>query len=86
MTTLEITIPIASAWPTAEELAGRRAVEDALNAKEIGILEGAGAGRGRMDLAYRVENELLAVAHEAIREVMATVLPGSRYNIREIAR
>ena len=80
---LEITIPLASKWPTREELSARNAVEDALRAADIGICVGAGGGMGVMDLGFRVDDEAkLADAKAAIEGIMKSLMPGFEYRVR----
>ena len=65
MVTLEITIPIASTWPTREELNAQNAVESALVPVGIGKCTGAGGGMGQMDLTYRVDDDTQVPAAQA---------------------
>jgi hypothetical protein len=60
MLLLEVTIRIASTWPSCEELAARNRVEDVLDAACIGTCIGAGGGMAEMHLAYRVADESAA--------------------------
>jgi hypothetical protein len=83
MITLEISIPIASQWPTRDELTARNAVEAALDAAGVGICSGAGGGMCQMHLAYRVDNEsALPAARAVIDAAMKTHMPGFRYQVR----
>ncbi len=83
MVTLEITIPIASTWPTREELNARNAVESALVAAGIGKCTGAGGGMGQMDLTYRVDDDTqVPAAHALIAGAMKNHMPGLEYQVR----
>lgn len=79
MTRLEITISVASTWPSGEELAARNAVEDALNLADIGEFIGAGGGMGQMDLCYEVADE--PAARAVIAVAMKTHMPAAAYRI-----
>jgi hypothetical protein len=82
MVTLEITIPVASEWPTREDLTARNAVEDALNAAGLGIISGAGGGMGNMDLAYRLDDEaMIPSARVAIDNAMKMHMARYQYTI-----
>jgi hypothetical protein len=82
MTTLTITIPIASEWPTSKELAYRSKVEGALNASKIGQCTGAGGGLGEMHLSYRVDDDSrVAAARAKIEEAMARHMRGFQYEV-----
>jgi hypothetical protein len=82
MLTLEISIPIASEWPTREDLNSRNAIEDALNAAGIGIVSGAGGGMGMMDLAYRVDDAAkITAARALIDQAMKTHMANFQYEI-----
>jgi mevalonate kinase len=82
MITIEIRIPIASTWPTREELGARNAVEASLNAAGIGKVTGAGGGMGSIDLAYRVDDEAkITAAKAAIDEAMKTHMASFRYQV-----
>ena len=83
MIALKVTMPIASTWPTREELAARNAVEETLMASPIGKCTGAGGGMGEMHLTYSVESEsFIADAHAIIDEAMKRHIPNSPYEIR----
>jgi hypothetical protein len=83
MIALEIAIPIASDWPTRDELASRNAVETALIAAAVGKCTGAGGGRRMMHLTYRVDDEsLVPTAREVIEESMKKHMPAVEYKIR----
>ena len=62
MVRLEITIPVASQWPTQQELDARNAVEDALMDADVGEFVGAGGGMSQMDLCFEVADEKAARA------------------------
>ena len=80
---LEIEIPIASTWPTREELQARNTVEAALDAAAVGKCTGAGGGMGQMDLTYRVDKEsAVATARVAIDEAMKLHMPAFKYQVR----
>ncbi|PWT86619.1 MAG: hypothetical protein C5B56_12140 [Proteobacteria bacterium] len=82
MVTLEITIPVASEWPTREELTARNAVENALNAVGLGIISGAGGGMGNMDLAYRLDDEAkVPAARAAIDQAMKQHMARFQYRV-----
>jgi len=83
MIALEITMPIASTWPTREELAARNAVEQALMASPVGTCTGAGGGMGQMHLTYRVDSESsVPAARAVIDEAMKNHMPNFKYQIR----
>jgi hypothetical protein len=83
MISLEVTMPIASTWPTREELAARNAVEQALIAAPVGKCTGAGGGMGQMHLTYRVDEESsVPAARAVIDEAMKTHMPNFQYQIR----
>jgi hypothetical protein len=82
MPTLNITIPIASDWPTSKELAGRNKVEVALCASSIGQCTGAGGGHGEMHLNYHVDDDSrIAAARAKIDAAMAFHMPGFQYDV-----
>jgi hypothetical protein len=77
---LEITIPIASTWPSRDELAARNTVEHALKSASIGKCTGAGGGMGQMHLTYRVTDE--SAARAAIAEAMKAHMPSFQYSLK----
>src|SRR5437660_1757177 len=82
MTTLIVTIPIGSDWPTSKELARRNKVEASLDASEIGQCTGAGGGLGEMHLSYRVDDDSCVTAARAkIGAAMARHMPGFQYEV-----
>ena len=84
MLSLEITIPIASIWPSSAELAARNAVEAALIASGIGQCTGAGGGRGLMHLTLRIADEsAFSAASSAISNAMNLYMPGVQYQIQK---
>jgi len=83
MVTLEITIPIASPWPTREDLIARNAVEAALKVTSVGRCTGAGGGMGQMDLAYCVDDTAkIPAARAVIDDAMKAHMPSFKYQIR----
>ena len=83
MIVLDITMPIASDWPTHEELIARNAVEATLKVAGVGECTGAGGGMGQMHLTYRVDSESAVSASRAIiDEAMATNMPGFQFEVR----
>ena len=75
-------MPIASDWPTRDELAARNAVEAALIAAAAGKCTGAGGGMGKMHLTYRVNDEAeVAAARAVIDEAMKKHMPGFQYEV-----
>src|SRR6266478_4630287 len=82
MTTLTITIRIASDWPTSKELARRNSIEAALDASRIGQCTGAGGGLGEMHLSYRVDDDSRVVAARTkIEQAMARHMSDLQYEI-----
>ena len=82
MFALEITIPIASTWPTREELAARNRVEAELMSATIGKCTGAGGGMGQMHLTYRVDNvALIPAARVLVEEAMKKHMPNFEHHI-----
>jgi hypothetical protein len=82
MIALEIAIPIASTWPSRDELAARSAVEAALLAAAVGKCTGAGGGMGMMHLTCRVDNESwISAARAVIDEAMAKHMPSCRFEV-----
>jgi hypothetical protein len=82
MVTLEITIPVATTWPTRDELSARNAVERVLNAARVGKVSGAGGGMGNMDLAYRLEDEAsIPDARVVIDQAMKTHMASFQYKV-----
>ena len=82
MPRLELTIPVASTWPSHEELTARNAVEDALNLADVGSFVGAGGGMGQMDLCFDVDDE--ASARAVIAQAMKIHMPGAKYRIEVV--
>jgi hypothetical protein len=83
MFALEIRIPVASEWPTTEELKARNIVEEFLDSSDIGMVSGAGGGMGEMDLAYRVDTEAkIPAARALIEEAMRAHMPDFQYAIK----
>jgi hypothetical protein len=83
MIALEIRMPIASTWPSREELAARNAVEQALIASSVGKCTGAGGGMGQMHLTYRVDDDSsVPAARAVINEAMKTHMPNFQYQVR----
>ena len=86
MITLEIAIPIASTWPTRDELVARNAVETALIAAAVGQCTGAGGGMGMMDLTYRVDNEpSIPIARAIIDDAMRKHMPSYQYEVKVLS-
>lgn len=82
MVALEVTMPIASVWPTRDELSARNAVEAALATAAVGICTGAGGGMGQMHLTYRVNSESeVPAARAAIDQAMKKHMPGVHYEV-----
>ncbi len=82
MIALEITMPIASEWPSREGLFARNAVESDLIVAAVGKCTGAGSGMGKMHLSHRVNNESEApAARAAIDEAMKKHMPGVQYEV-----
>lgn len=82
MTTLTITIPIASEWPTSRQLAGRNKVEAALGDSGIMRSSGAGGGLSEMQLTFRVDSDSRVPAARAkIEAAMALIMPGFEYEV-----
>ena len=82
MIALEITMPIASDWPTRDELGGRNAVELALIAAAVGQCTGAGGGMRQMHLSYRVNHESdVPAARAAIDKAMKEHMPGFQFEV-----
>jgi len=82
MTTLTITIPTASDWPTSKEVARRNKVEAALDASGIMRGTGAGGGLGEMHLSFRVDDESrVPAARLKIDVAMALLMPGFEYKV-----
>jgi hypothetical protein len=69
-------VPIWKRWPSPEDLAMCRAVEDTLRAANVGILTAVGARMRKMYLCYRVEDESAAGA--VIAQAMSKVVPRIR--------
>jgi hypothetical protein len=83
MVELEITIPVASKWPSRDELKARNAVEDALNQSAVGKCSGAGGGMGEMDLTFRIADQTaLPAARAVIDQAMNTHMLGVEYRVR----
>jgi hypothetical protein len=83
MVSIEITMPIASQWPTRDELAARNAVEASLISARVGICTGAGGGMGQMHLTYRVADEsIVPAARAVIAEAMKSHMPTFLYSIK----
>jgi hypothetical protein len=80
VSSMVVTIALAGTWPTADELAARNAVTDALTAAGIGVCTGAGGGRGAMDFSYRVSD--VEAARTAIASAMQAHMPGVEYRVR----
>jgi hypothetical protein len=76
---LSVEIPLQATWPSREELALRDSVTNALTAGGLGKCTGAGAGRGKMDFSYRVEDE--SMAREAVASAMQKHMPGVTYTV-----
>lgn len=82
MSTLTITIPIASDWPTSKELARRNKVQAALDISGIGQCTGAGGGLGEMHVTYHVDDDSRVPAARAkIEAAMALLMPGFQYEV-----
>jgi hypothetical protein len=82
MTTLTITIPIASEWPTSKQLARRNKVESALDASGIMHSTGAGGGLGELHLSFRVDDDSRVPAARAkIETAMALMMPDFEYRV-----
>jgi hypothetical protein len=79
MVCLEVTIPIASEWPSSEELTKRNAVEAALNSTGVGSCTGAGGGMGMMHLTYQASHE--SAARTAIADAMKLHMPNAAYSV-----
>jgi hypothetical protein len=77
---LSVQIPVATTWPSRDDLAARNAVIAELDARHIGKSQGAGGGRGAMDFSYIVP--VASDAEAVIREVFAKHLPDRDYSIR----
>jgi hypothetical protein len=82
MTTITITIPVVSDWPTSEELARRNKIKEALDTAKVGQCTGAGGGLGEMHLSYRIDdNSFVPAARAKIETVMARHAVGIQYTI-----
>src|SRR5687767_10176829 len=82
MTTLTITIPIASEWPNSKQLARRNKVEAALGESGIMQSSGAGGGLGKMHLSFRLDDDSrLREARAKIEAAMALIMPGVEYEV-----
>ena len=79
MPRLEITIKVASTWPSPEEMEARNAVEDAFMEADLGEFVGSGGGGGQMDLCFDVEDE--AAARALIAQAMKMHMPAAKYRI-----
>ncbi len=79
MASVFVSIPVAAAWPSAEELDARDAVIAAVGAAAAGTCTGSGGGLGVMDFSYRVADPTAARA--AIERAMAEHLPGVQYQL-----
>jgi hypothetical protein len=83
MIELEVTIPVASEWPSRDELAARNAAETALRQSNVAICSGAGGGMGEMHLTFRVADQTAVhAARAAIEQAMCTHMPGFEYRVR----
>ena len=75
-----VDIPVASDWPTVEDLDARNAITDELDASNIGQFDGAGGGLGSMDFSYTVSDA--KAAEDTIKNVIARLLPDREYSMR----
>ena len=80
MKNVSVHIPLATTWPTREEIAARDKVTDALNSNGIGKMTGAGGGMGEMDFSFQVADE--STARSEIDRAMHEHMPGAVYRVR----
>lgn len=76
---LFVSIPVASTWPSSDELVARNTVTDALEADGIGTCTGAGGGLGEMDFSFEVSDE--SAARASIAASMARHMPAATFRI-----
>ena len=80
MPEISVTIPVANAWPSLDELSARDAIMADLDAVSFGSSIGCGGGCGAVDFSYRVADA--GAATETVQRIVREHLPAAVPQIR----
>ena len=77
--TISVSIPVADAFPSPEEMEARNRITDELDSIGFGNFVGAGGGFNQMDFQYEVDD--IEAAQKQLVTVMAKHLPGKDFEV-----